>query len=125
GPRGADLHEVVGEGARRAAAVAAVDDADVLGGQADAGVERLERRVVPLGDVAHEHLGDGVTVELQGRGAQLGDVVGDGDGARGGGELDDVGGVGQLRVAHGRVAAREVHEVLGDVAAALARAAAG
>src|SRR5581483_7643321 len=83
GPRGADLHEVVGEGARRAAAVAAVDDADVLGGQADAGVERLERRVVPLGDVAHEHLGDGVTVELQGRGAQLGDVVGDGDGARG------------------------------------------
>src|SRR5581483_2374061 len=35
GPRGADLHEVVGEGARRAAAVAAVDDADVLGGQAD------------------------------------------------------------------------------------------
>src|SRR5262249_62283332 len=53
-PRLADVAQVLGQVVRRAAVVGAVDDRDVLTGEALALVQRLDRRVVPLLDVPEE-----------------------------------------------------------------------
>ena len=57
-PGRADVGEVVGEVVRRPGAVGAVDDGDVLAGQVFARVELLDRRVVPVRDLAEVDLGE-------------------------------------------------------------------
>src|ERR1035437_3506399 len=54
----ADRRQIVGPDVRRAAAVRAVHHEDVLARKLRAFVQRYDARVIPLGDLAEEHVGE-------------------------------------------------------------------
>ena len=85
-PIRAHLAQVIGENVSRAAAVRAMADDDVLVRQSRAAVHPGEPRVVPLRNFAEVNIGQGRTVEFQGRAARK--IVGDRDRAGHGGDVE-------------------------------------
>src|SRR5581483_2877904 len=76
-PRRARGRQEVGEVVGRARVVRAVDDRDLRARQADALVQPLDRRIVPLRDLAYEDLRQGCAVHVQ-QVLHAGQVVDDG-----------------------------------------------
>jgi hypothetical protein len=62
-PFRARLGEVIGEVVRRPRSVGAVDDGDLKRGKRDLFVQRLDRGIIPLGDLAREDPGESRPVE--------------------------------------------------------------
>ena len=71
---GADLGQIVGEVEGRARTVGAVNDRDRLRRQLRIRIELLDRRIVPLGDLAEEDVGERRTVEDEVAGLHAVDV---------------------------------------------------
>src|SRR5690606_37916447 len=109
------LGEVGGEVLGGPGVVRAVHRDDREVGQLDVRVRLGDRRVVPAGDLAHEHAGDRLGVHVDVLGVDVREVVDDGDGADVEGQLDDlaaeaaVDACGELLLVQGGVGAGEEH----------------
>ncbi len=64
-PIGADLGQIVGEDERRPGTVRAMHDDDRVRRKLDIRVQLLDRRIVPLGDLAKENIGERRSIEDQ------------------------------------------------------------
>src|SRR6185312_13075070 len=74
GPGRVDLGQVVGEVERGARTVRTMHHGDLARGQAQAGVQRGDLRVIPVGDLAKEDVGQGGAVQLDLVGLHTGNV---------------------------------------------------
>ena len=120
-PLSRDLRQIVGPHKRRPRTVRPVHDRDAARRQGDACVDLRERRIVPLGDLAEEDVGEDRPRELD-LCAQSFDVIDGHDGAEDGGEVRNR--PGRLRehvVRHRLVACAEENRALEQLADAAAR----
>src|SRR5271166_386424 len=107
-PFRADCGQIGGESIRGSAALGAMDDDDGLRGELHARVVFDEQGVMPGFHVAEKDSGEGFRGKLEWL-RDLGQIVGDADGARSLRDLNDGRHAGQLVVSEGRVGGSEVH----------------
>src|SRR3984885_4836234 len=115
-----DLGKIVGPDEGGARSVGAMHDRDCGVGQIDAGIELGDRRIVPLGDVTQEDLGDRRTVERDVTRLDAGQVQDRNDGAVDDGKLHEAV-LGAIVRAHRLVGGAEGHGLGDDLLDAAAR----